>query len=88
MGKGTTEPGYRNRDGQLVVRATHLAGTDHYQYVYVLRCGRCGHAYGADEYDGPCVCVPTARAVSRGSGYSSLWIYSAATPSLGRRKQS
>jgi hypothetical protein len=51
MGKGTTEPGYRNRNGQVVIRATHLAGTDHYQYVYVLRCGDCGHEYGANGSD-------------------------------------
>jgi hypothetical protein len=51
MGKGTTEPGYRNRNGQVVIRPTHLAGTDHYQYVYVLRCGECGHEYGANGSD-------------------------------------
>jgi len=51
MGKGTTEPGYRNRNEQLVIRGTHLAGTDHYQYVYVLRCGSCGHEYGANGSD-------------------------------------
>jgi hypothetical protein len=50
MGKGTTEPGYSNRNGQ-VVRATHLAGTDHFQYVYVLGCGECGHEYGAKGSD-------------------------------------
>jgi hypothetical protein len=51
MSKGTTEPGYRNRNGQVVIRSTHLAGTDHYQYVYVLRCGNCGHEYGANGSD-------------------------------------
>jgi hypothetical protein len=51
MGKGTTEPGYRNRNGQVVIRATHLAGTDHYQYVYVLQCGNCSHEYGANGSD-------------------------------------
>jgi hypothetical protein len=51
MGKGTTEPGYRNRNGQVVIRPTHLAGTDHYQYIYVLRCGKCGHEYGANGSD-------------------------------------
>jgi hypothetical protein len=33
MGKGTTEPDYRNRNGQMVVRPTHRAGTDHNQYL-------------------------------------------------------
>jgi hypothetical protein len=51
MGKGTTEPGYRNRNGQVVVRGTDLPGTDHFQYVYVLRCGGCGHEYGANGSD-------------------------------------
>ena len=51
MGKGTTEPGYRNRNGQLVVRSTHLAGTDHNQYVYVLRWEGCVHEYGANGSD-------------------------------------
>lgn len=51
MGKGTTEPGYKNRNGQVVVRPTHLPGTDHNQYIYVLRCGVCGHEYGANGSD-------------------------------------
>ena len=51
MGKGTTEPGYRNRNGQVVVRRTDLAGTDHNQYVYVLRCEACGYEYGANGSD-------------------------------------
>ncbi len=51
VGKGTTEPGYRNRNGQVVIRPTHLVGTDHYQYVYVLRCENCGQEYGANGSD-------------------------------------
>jgi hypothetical protein len=51
MGKGTTQTGYRNRNGQVVVRPTHLAGTDHNQYVYALRCGNCGYEYGANGSD-------------------------------------
>ena len=51
MSKGTTETGYRNRNGQVVVRPTHLAGTDHNQYVFVLRCGNCGYEYGANGSD-------------------------------------
>jgi hypothetical protein len=51
MGKRTTETGYKNRNRQVVVRPTHLAGTDHNQYVYVLRCGDCGHEYGANGSD-------------------------------------
>jgi len=47
----TTKPGYENRNGQIVVRPTGLPGTDHCQYIYVLRCSRCGHEYGANGSD-------------------------------------
>ena len=47
----TTTPGYCNRNGQTVLRSTGLAGTDHGQSVYVLRCGGCGHEYGANGSD-------------------------------------
>ena len=47
----TTEPGYVNRNGQRVVRETGLPGTDHLQFVYVLRCRACGAEYGANGSD-------------------------------------
>ncbi len=47
----TTEPGYRNRNGQVVIRDTGLAGNDHYQRVYEIECGRCRHRYGANGSD-------------------------------------
>ena len=49
----TTHPGYVNRNGQQVVRPTGLAGNDHLQYVYVMRCTQpgCGHQYGANGSD-------------------------------------
>ena len=47
----TVQPGFENRNKQLVVRATGLPGTDHGQYVYVLRCGRCGNEYGSNGSD-------------------------------------
>ena len=47
----TTQPGYRNRNDQVVVRRTPLPGTDHNQRVYVLECGRCRHWYGANGSD-------------------------------------
>ena len=43
-------PGYENRNGQITIRATGLVGTDHGQYVYVLRC-LCGNEYGANGSD-------------------------------------
>lgn len=58
MGKGmtvkpspTTCTGYVNRNGQVVVRNTRRAGTDHGQYVYQLGCSLCGHVYGANGSD-------------------------------------
>ena len=50
-GKGTTQPGYRNRSGQVVVRRTNRPGNDHNQVVYELECGGCGHRYGANGSD-------------------------------------
>ncbi len=47
----TTEPGYVNRNRQTVVRATDLPGNDHNQRIYELRCGNCGHVYGANGSD-------------------------------------
>lgn len=44
----TTDPGYENRNRQIVIRATKLAGTDYGQRVYVLRCLNCSHEYGAN----------------------------------------
>jgi PHP family Zn ribbon phosphoesterase len=47
----TTTLGYVNHNGQIVVRATGLSGTDHGQYVYVLRCSKCETEYGANGSD-------------------------------------
>lgn len=47
----TTTPGYRNRNGQVVIRATGALGTDHLQSVYVLRCDSCQSEYGANGSD-------------------------------------
>lgn len=47
----TTAVGYRNNHGQEVIQKTELAGTLPHQRVYVLRCGECGHEYGANGSD-------------------------------------
>ncbi|MCE5972426.1 hypothetical protein LZA78_02840 [Sinirhodobacter sp. WL0062] len=47
----TTVPGYRNPNGQIVIRATGLPGTDHNQQVYQLACEHCGLNYGANGSD-------------------------------------
>ena len=51
MAGETTRPGYTNRNNQTVLRGTNLPGNDHNQYVYVLRCGNCGHEYGSNGSD-------------------------------------
>jgi len=51
MTKGTTDIGYRNRNSQTVVRKTDLAGNDHNQVTYVLRCEQCEHEYGSNGSD-------------------------------------
>lgn len=47
----TTETGYVNRHGQVVVRNTGSKGTDHVHYVYQLACSKCGQNYGAKGPD-------------------------------------
>ena len=47
----TTEPGYINKSGQAVLLRTSIAGNDHNQFVYVLRCSACQHEYGANGSD-------------------------------------
>jgi hypothetical protein len=49
--KRTTQPGYVNRNGQVVVRPTAIAGNDHNQRVYVMACRNCAHEYGANGSD-------------------------------------
>ena len=49
--KGTTTPGYVNRNLQEVIARTEQAGSDHGQRVYLLRCARCGYQYGANGSD-------------------------------------
>jgi len=51
---------------------SHLAGTDHYQYVYVLRCGNCSQEYEQTAPTFFSTSAPTARTALRGSRYSSL----------------
>ena len=46
-----TTIGYRNREGQEVLRKTDRVGSTPEQRVFVLRCGVCGHEYGCDGCD-------------------------------------
>lgn len=49
--KGTTNPGYKNPKGQVVMEDTGKPGTDHNQRIYRLRCTLCNHEYGANGSD-------------------------------------
>lgn len=46
-----TTIGFRNREGQEVVRKTDREGTSPEQRIFVLRCSVCGHEYGCDGCD-------------------------------------
>lgn len=43
-----TQVGYRNANGQELIRKTGRPGTLPLQKVYALKCGTCGHEYGAN----------------------------------------
>ena len=47
----TTTIGYKNRNDQIVIRRTGLSGTDHGQYIYILKCSNCQNEYGANGSD-------------------------------------
>jgi predicted nuclease of predicted toxin-antitoxin system len=47
----TTAIGYVNKNGQSNLGTRGVAGTDHGQLAYRLRCGHCGHEYGANGTD-------------------------------------
>jgi hypothetical protein len=49
--KHTTNVGFVNRNGQVVIRNTGKPGTDRGQSVYQLACSECGHVYGANGAD-------------------------------------
>jgi hypothetical protein len=62
--------GYTNPNEQTVTAATGLAGTDHMQLIYVLRCGRCGHEYGSNGSDNHQRKCPECQGGARGLRYS------------------
>ena len=47
----TVKIGYVNRNGQECQGHRGQAGTDHNQRAYRMKCGRCGHIYGANGSD-------------------------------------
>ena len=52
MEKGySIRPAFMNPKGQIVIRKTGIAGTDHGQTVYQMACSNCGEVYGANGSD-------------------------------------
>jgi len=51
--KGTTRAGYINKNGQINIGRTEpsRAGTDRGQYIYIIKCTKCGESYGANGSD-------------------------------------
>src|SRR5260370_36116242 len=47
--KGTTKPGYVNRNGQITIRDTGEPGTDFGARKFQLACSHCGYNYGANS---------------------------------------
>lgn len=47
----TTKKGYVNKNKQENLGCTGHQGTDHFQYVYAMKCQACGHTYGANGSD-------------------------------------
>lgn len=47
----TTQIGYTNPNGQTCMGTLKVKGTDYKQYAYWLKCGNCGHDYGANGSD-------------------------------------
>jgi hypothetical protein len=49
--EGSTRVGFRNVNGQTVLRQAHVSGNGAGEHVYVLSCGHCGREYAADGSD-------------------------------------
>lgn len=64
-GKGTTNPGYINRNCQINLGRTDPAwwGSDHGQYINVMHCPKCRTNYGANGTDIFQRSAPIARRV-------------------------
>ena len=43
-----TQIGYRNGNGQKLIRKTGRPGTLPFQRVFAMKCGTCGHEYGVN----------------------------------------
>ncbi len=51
IGGETTNPGFVNKNKQVVIRNTRRRGTDYGQSVYQMACSVCGYVYGVNGSD-------------------------------------
>ena len=65
----TTEPGHVNKNNQMVLRKTLAFGNDHNQRVYAMKCGECGHEYGANGSDIWLRLCPSCQGGAKGLDY-------------------
>ena len=66
--KGTTEPGFVNRNGQINLGSTERPSTTHSnQTIYVMRCPQCAQKYGRTAATSMFVCAPYTSAASQAS---------------------
>ena len=72
MAGSTLIPGYKNKNGQVVIRYTNHRGNDHNQFVAQLGCSHCGHVYGANGSDVWQRCCPACQ-----DGAPGLWFKAA-----------
>jgi hypothetical protein len=47
----TTDKGFVNKNGQVVIRNTGKPGSDYNSKTYQLGCSLCGNVYGANSTD-------------------------------------
>ena len=80
----TTTAGTVNENGQEVIGPTGQAGSDHLQQIYVLRCQRCGHEYGANGSDVWQRRCPACGAGAPGFPVTAADVIESSTPSRNR----
>lgn len=67
----TTQPGFVNRNSQVVIRNTHACGSDYGQSIYQMACVICGCVYGtngSEIFERKC---PACQGGQPGPGYTA-----------------
>lgn len=48
----TVNPGYRNKNGQIIIEKTSRKSTTHpFARIWIMECSKCGRKYGANSCD-------------------------------------